>query len=141
MFNTLKSTFVTAQFVRFLAVGGLAALLQWSSRFIFDFYCSYSTSVLLAYGVGLTSGFLLNRSFVFQSSQADKRLQLLYFILINLAGLPMVWWLSIFLGLRLFPRFIDPILAEALGNAIAIASPVALNFILHKFVTFRVPKL
>lgn len=134
----LKAIFVSAEFVRFLAAGGLAAFLQWSSRFLFDVYFSYSTSVVLAYGVGLASGFLLSRSLVFIKSQNHPRRQLTYFIVINLLGLPVVWAISVFLGLKLLPNYMGAEVARAVGNAIGILSPVGANYLLHKFVTFRV---
>jgi putative flippase GtrA len=140
MLATLRSLFFSAQFGRFLLFGGLAAALQWSSRFAFDVYFSYSISVILAYGVGLSCGFILNRAFVFQAGQTKSGHQLAYFVLINLAGLPLVWWLSLLLGEQLLPRFMMHDMAKALGNGMAILSPVAINFILHKFVTFQTSK-
>jgi putative flippase GtrA len=137
MLGTLKKLFFSAQFGKFLLVGGLAATLQWLSRFAFDLYFSYSLSVVLAFGIGVTSGFLLNRAIVFQSTKGNGTNQLASYILINLAGLPLIWWISIMLGEKLLPQFMPSETAKALGNGIGILSPVFINFILHKFITFQ----
>jgi putative flippase GtrA len=131
------SEFISTKFLRFLMAGGVAAALQWGSRFGFSQLTTYSNSVLLAYLVGLISGFILSRVFVFQSTSGSLGKQALLFVLVNLAGLPLVWGLSIFLGTVFLPNFLAEFEAQALGNGIAILSPVAVNFILHKYFTFR----
>jgi putative flippase GtrA len=137
MIARLRSAFFSPQFAKFLLVGGLAASLQWGSRFIFAIWMSYSFAVLAAYAVGLSSAYVLNAVFVFPASGRSRGSEILYFTAVNLAALPLVWGLSMLFGAILFPHVMDQGPAEAAGNAVGILSPVAINFLLHKKFTFR----
>ena len=133
----LARRFLSAQFVKFLIAGGLAALLNWSARFLFSTWFSYGWAVLLAYLIGLSSGYVLNAWLVFPKSGQTRRREIAYFVGVNLMSLPLVWGLSVGLGDFLFPTIMDRSLAQALGNGIGILSPVALSFVLHRKLTFR----
>jgi len=135
--ENISRFFLNRQFVLFLFAGGTAALLQWISRILFSSYVSYGVAVPLAYVVGLVTAYTLNILFVFKKSANSRRREILYFIGVNLVGLPIVWIVSVFLGAVMLPRFMARPTAEALGNAIGILSPVLLSFVLHKTVTFR----
>ncbi|MDB5437915.1 MAG: GtrA family protein, partial [Caulobacteraceae bacterium] len=132
MIARLKAAFLTPQFARFLLVGGLAAFLQWASRFIFAHWMSYSLAVLAAYAIGLSSAYILNAMFVFERSGRSRAGEIAYFTAVNLAALPVVWGVSMLFGALLLPHLMPRQMAEAIGNAIGILSPVAVYFLLHK---------
>jgi len=46
--KVLKREFVSSQFVKFLLVGGFAALINFSSRIVINQWLGYATSVVLA---------------------------------------------------------------------------------------------
>jgi len=53
------------QFALFLASGGVAAAMNWGSRFVFSRWMSFELAVVFAFCVGLATGFVLMRAFVF----------------------------------------------------------------------------
>jgi putative flippase GtrA len=137
MIQWFRATFLSPQFGKFLLVGGLAAFLQWASRFVFDIWMDFSLAVLAAYAVGLSSAYVLNAIFVFPDSQKSRRAEIAWFAGVNLAALPVVWGISMLFGAVLLPHVMGRELAKALGNAVGILSPVAINFLLHKRFTFQ----
>ena len=64
--------FFTKQFLLFLAVGSIAAVLHWSARLLLNVWMPFAIAVIVAYGVGITVGFLLNSVFVFPNSGKPK---------------------------------------------------------------------
>jgi len=129
--------FLTAQFLRFVMVGGVAATGHWLARIAIDRHVSYLAALVLAYPVGIALGYLLNVTFVF-SSNPDRRLkEISTYALLTIAMFPIViavsWGISelVFtpLGMTYHPREI--------AHAIGVLSPVAISFLLHKFLTFK----
>lgn len=133
----LFGLFLSQEFLKFLAAGGTAAAAQWGSRFVFSAFFDYGWAVALAYLVGLTTAFVLNRLFVFGASGRSVTREMTYFALVNAVSFPIVWIVSIALGVHLLPHLMERTWAEAIGNAIGIISPAGLSFVLHKFFTFR----
>lgn len=133
----LADLFLSQEFLRFLLAGGTAAAAQWGSRFLFSQVVTFGWAVALAYLVGLTTAFVLNKLFVFGTSDRTVAREMTYFALVNAVSFPIVWIVSIVFGELLLPDFMSKPLAEAIGNGIGIISPVGLSFVLHKFFTFR----
>lgn len=133
----LLDLFASREFLRFLMAGGTAAALQWGSRFLFSQFMAFGWAVALAYLVGLSTAFVLNKLFVFGASDRTVGQEMAYFALVNAVSFPIVWVVSIVLGVHLLPNFMSSSLAEAVGNGIGILSPVGVSFVLHKFFTFR----
>lgn len=135
--SRITNLYASVQFAKFVFIGGVALALHWAARIVFDMWVSFSAAVILAYGVGMASAFILNRRFVFPKSRQDRQHEILYFVIVNLTAFPFVWLISSALGQRLLPLYVDAELARALGHAIAITTPVFFNFAAHKFLTFR----
>lgn len=128
--------FFTRQFLGFLAVGGSAALLNWSARILLSLWLGFSTAILAAYAISTTFAFCLNSIFVFRHSARPRRKQARDFILINLAFFPLVWAASI--GLDHALRYLGMRHAtEAVAHAGAIGLPMMFTFLLYKFFAFR----
>ena len=139
LFKPLSNGFrrlLTEQFPRFLAAGGLAALANFASRFLFSEFMSFEYAVTCAFFVGLSSGFLLNRHFVFRRSANSLGQEMLYYFLVNMLALVQTWLLSVYLAHLLAPQ-----LGQALGHAIAhiagIMLPTLTSYLGHKYFTFR----
>ncbi len=128
----------TLQFVRFVALGGCAAAVNWLSRFPLERVMPFPAAVAAAYVVGMIVAFALFRKFVFPASPQPLRRQVNFFVLVNLAGIFQVWLVSMGLVYWLFPAmdFIGP-LAELVGHGIAIGVPTISSYFGHKFLTFR----
>jgi len=91
-------------FLRFLASGGFAALVNWSSRFVFDIFTSFSVAIVLAFLCGLTSAFVANKLFVFTRSTRSTAHSAAWFTVINLFALVQTWVVTMLLASIVFPR-------------------------------------
>ena len=56
------------QFARFVVLGGIAAVVNFGSRFLFSWLMPFEIAVICAYCVAAATGFLLFRLFVFPRS-------------------------------------------------------------------------
>jgi putative flippase GtrA len=128
--------FFTKQFLGFLAVGGLAALLHWLARLLLSVWLPFSWAVIMAYGIGMLVAFLLNSFFVFPKSKKTRRTQARDFVLVNLSFLPLVWLTSVQVNnwLKTFGMIRH---SEELAHAIAIPLPMLATFLIYKFFTFK----
>jgi putative flippase GtrA len=131
------SIYLSEQFGRFLIAGGVALLLHWLSRFVFNWYVDFGWAIVLAYLVGIVVAFVLNKIFVFPYSGRSLNFELFFFFFVNVAAFPFVWVAAYVLGEWVFVHWMPKQIALAFGHAIAISLPVFVNFVLHKFITFR----
>ena len=129
-------TLLNRQFPRFLAAGGLAALANFSSRFLFSLFMPFESAVLLAFLVGLASGFLLSRWYVFAESANALHIQVGYYLLVNLLALAQTWLLSVY-GARWLAPQLGLELAQALAHLAGIMLPVFSSYFGHRYFTFR----
>jgi putative flippase GtrA len=130
--------FFTTQFLRFLIVGITAAALHWLARYWLNIWLSFPIAVALAYSVGITIAFELNRRFVFPISTRPIIKQARDFILINAAFFPIVWLAAMGFksllhnfGINLYVAYIDGI-----AHALALAVPMFITFLIYKFIAF-----
>lgn len=98
---------------------------------------SYAPAITLAFFVGLVSGFVLMRLFVFAGGAAAPAKQASYFLLVNLVGLAitLVVSMAVSRGLTLLTGNIG--FSEAAGHLAGVAAPVLMSFYAHKNLTFR----
>jgi putative flippase GtrA len=136
-FTRVRSLYLSRQFGRFLVVGGLAAIVNWLSRFAFNVVMSYAAAIVAAFAVGMAVAFVLNKRYVFPYSRRPVAAEMSFFVLFNLAAFPVVWAIAYVLGERLLPGLLPRQLALALGHGCAVAVPALVNFVLHKSITFR----
>jgi putative flippase GtrA len=129
--------YMSAQFARFVAVGGIALLLHWLSRFVFNLFMSYGWAIVVAYAIGMLVAFILNKIYVFPTSGRSLNFEMFFFFLVNIAAFPLVWAVAYVLGEWVLIEFMQPQLALALAHGFAITLPVFINYALHKLVTFR----
>ncbi|MDW3098962.1 MAG: GtrA family protein [Alphaproteobacteria bacterium] len=135
----------TRRVLRFLLVGSLAAAVNWIARIAlsaaFAPALSFEMAVLIAYAIGMTSGFLLYRAYVFPDAGLPMAVQLRRFIAVNLVSAVEVWLVAVVLLRMVVPALgigleVMPI-AEALAHGIAIAIGAATSYVGHKLLTFR----
>ena len=128
--------FLTKQFLGFLVVGGLAALLHWLARILLSVWLPFSTAVIIAYIVGMVVAFLLNSFFVFPKSEKARHTQARDFVWINLLFFPVVWFFS--LQIDSWLKTIGMVShSEELAHAIAIPLPMFATFLIYKFFAFK----
>lgn len=131
------SIFFSAEFARFVAVGGIALVIHWLSRFVFSTFMPFSQAVVCAYAIGIGVAYILNRQYVFPKSGRGVQNEVAMFVVVNVIAFPVVWGLSILLGNHVVAHFAPIEVARAIGHGAAICAPVFMNFVLHKFWTFR----
>lgn len=135
----------THRVLRFLLVGSLAAAVNWIARIVlsaaFAPALSFEMAVLIAYAIGMTSGFLLYRAYVFPDAGLPMAIQVRRFIAVNLVSAAEVWLVAVLL-LRVAVPTVGigaeyAAIAEALAHGIAIAIGAATSYVGHKFLTFK----
>ncbi len=127
---------MSAQFPRFLVAGGVAALANFGSRFVFSEFVSFELAVTLAFFVGLGSGFLLSRRYVFTDSGNTLDKEVAWYVAVNMLALAQTWLLSVY-GARYLASFVNVELARACAHMAGIMLPVVTSYFGHKYFTFR----
>lgn len=127
--------FLSRQFLGFLGVGGLAALLHWLARLLLSVWLPFAWAVGLAYGVGMAVAFVLNSLFIFPASAKPRLQQVRSFVLVNLAFFPLVWLAALAIN-QLLRTLGMARHTEELAHAMAIAVPMCATFLIYKFHTF-----
>jgi putative flippase GtrA len=140
MSRRVVAMYASAQFVRFVLVGGIALAFHWLSRFILNSFVGYAWAIVLAYGVGIAVGFMLNKNYVFPYSDRPLSFEISAFVLVNLVAFPFVWVIAYVLGEWILQYWFRTEVAFGAAHAIAIALPVFANFAFHKFITFRLTR-
>ena len=128
---------VSARFLRFLAVGGLAALANFGSRIGCSRVVSDEGAIVLAFVVGITTAFVLSRRFVFEPSARPVPVQFGWFLAINLAGLVQTFVVAVGLARFVLPAMGIERYAEEIAHGIGVLVPVVTSYIGHKTLSFR----
>lgn len=125
------------QFARFVVLGGIAAVVNFGSRFLFSWLMPFEIAVICAYCVAAATGFLLFRLFVFPRSSRPIAEQSVAFFIVSFAGMIQTWIVSILLLRFVFPaiHYVGP--WEASAHGVAIGVPIITSYFGHKRLTFR----
>jgi putative flippase GtrA len=130
---------VTARFMRYLALGAIAASVNWSSRFAWSLFAPFEVAVLLAYLTGMVVAFVLFRWLVFSGSENTFSRQVRNFVLVNIAGLMLTLMVAWLLARLVFPAVNFGFHPDAVAHAVAIVAPVLTSWFGHKRFTFASP--
>ena len=125
------------EFLLFLITGGVAALLNVLSRLVFSQLFSFELAVLLAYGMGMLTAYVLARKFVFLQSRTSVRRSFAAFALVNLFALMQTWLVSVILRTWLLPLLGIVVLRDLIAHGIGVAVPVLSSYFGHKYISFR----
>ncbi|HEX7815152.1 GtrA family protein [Dyella sp.] len=125
------------QFLLFVFVGGTAAGVNFLSRIGFNIWLSYTTSIVLAYLVGMVTAFLLNRALVFRDTTNAIHHQIFWFVVINMAAVAQTLLVSLALADYIFPSCGFHWHVKEVSHAAGIVAPVLTSFVGHKKLTFR----
>jgi putative flippase GtrA len=126
-----------ARFVTFLVTGGIAALANVLARVIFERAMPFEAAVVLAYGVGMITAFVLARAFVFTEATSSMHVQAARFALVNAIAFAQVWIISVGLARLVLPAIGWSWRAETLAHLVGVASPVVTSYVLHRSFSFR----
>lgn len=135
--TALPHRLMESQVFRFLLLGGTAAAINWLARFPLSLVLPLSWAVLVAYMIGMSAGFVLYRSYVFQNSSRRGTQQIVDFVAVNALSAVLVLGLT-WLFLSMMPSEAAPVeLREGLAHGLAIGCGAVSNFFGHKLLTFR----
>jgi putative flippase GtrA len=124
------------RFVLFLLAGGTAALVNVLSRIALNWVMPYEVAIVVAYLVGMTVAYTLNRVFVFEASGRGVHDEYLRFALVNLLAVAQVWIVSVALARFAFPWLGFTWHADTVAHVIGVVVPVATSYLGHKHFTF-----
>jgi len=128
---------LTKQFLYFILTGGVAAGLNWGSRFLFSQVAPFEVAVVMAFFVGLISGFVLMRFFVFDGLGKPIIPQVGKYIAVNFFALLQTLLISVLVARWALPSVGITENAEALGHLVGVLFPVVTSYYGHKFLTFK----
>lgn len=127
---------ISPRFARFLLVGGFAAAVNFGSRIALDAVMPYVPAIVLAYGIGMATAFVLNRRFVFTGADNPVSHQAGWFVLVNLAAVAQTLLVSLLLARWLLPALGWTWHPETVAHAFGVAVPVVTSYIGHKRLSF-----
>ena len=121
----------------FVLIGGFAAAMNFAARLLIDRWTSYEMAIFLAYLVGLSTAFVLNRILLFKPVDTQWRGEFVRFTLVNLLALLQIFAVSELLFRVIFPAIGMTFHPETVAHAIGLASPVFVSYWAHKHFTFK----
>jgi len=124
------------QFIRFLAVGGVAAVVNMVARYVLNLYMGYSAAIVFAYLCGMATAFVLSKYLVFAASGLHTATEFLRFGLVNLAAVLQVWLVSVGLAEWLFPLVGVDAHRHDIAHVIGVLVPAVTSYFGHKRYSF-----
>lgn len=125
------------EFALFLITGGFAALVNVVSRIGFSRVVRFELAVLLAYGIGMLTAYVLARRFVFLDSRTSVRRSLAGFALVNLVAVLQTWLVSVGLRNWLLPLLGIVVARDLIAHGAGVLVPVLSSYFGHKHISFR----
>jgi putative flippase GtrA len=135
-----NSRFARWRFLLFVMAGGTAAVVNIVSRIVFNLAVPYEIAIVIAYGCGMTTAYILNKLFVFPLSGRSVAGEYFRFALVNLVALAQVWIVSVGLARLIFPWMGFAWHAETVAHIIGVAAPVYTSYLGHKHFSFATKK-
>jgi len=124
------------RFVRFVGASGVSAIGNVLARLALSEYLDYRWAVALAYIVGMTIAFALNKMFVFERSGKSLHREVLGFCLVNCIGAIQVWSISVGLAEYFFPAIQFRWHPELVAHITGLSSLAATSYVGHKYLSF-----
>lgn len=128
---------MNTQIIKFILGNGVAAACNFFSRFFLGFFLDYVPSIVIAYIIGMTTGYLICRTWVFESQQNSILQQIGYFTLVNIFALAQTLVISLLFANYIFMGIQDIEIRESAAHIMGIAFPIFTSYIGHKYLTFR----
>jgi putative flippase GtrA len=122
--------------VRFLVVGGVAAIINILSRIALNFVMSYQVAIVIAYVCGMTTAYVLNKVLVFSPSGRAMYDEYIRFTIINLLAVTQVWIVSVGLAFYVFPFIGFDWHAETVAHIIGVMVPTITSYFGHRNFSF-----
>jgi putative flippase GtrA len=133
----LRSIAGRSQFLGFVIAGGVAALANFGSRILLSEFLNYPTAILVAFLVGLATGFCLMRGHVFGASGRPLGHEIALFVMVNVLAVAQTLIVSLVLAYWVLPWFGVVAHAETVAHLVGVAVPLFTSYVAHKHWTFR----
>lgn len=124
-----------AEFLRFIAIGGIAAVANLVSRYFLNFVMPFEAAVVLAYGVGMVVAFILFRRTMFQGHAVSGAL-ITRFVWVNIFGATLAWAVSSVMARQILPAIGWTFHPFEAAHFCGVAAPAITSYFLHKYYTF-----
>lgn len=125
------------RFLRYLVAGGVAAGVNFGSRFALSQWLPFEGAVVVAFGLGLGCGFLLMRRYVFPGADRSWAAQFASYVFVNMLALLLTVVVSSAMLRLVLPALGVELHAEAIAHGIGVAVPVVTSYFGHRSLTFR----
>lgn len=127
---------MTREFLTFVLAGAIAAGVNWVSNLALHLFMPLQLSVVIAYLIGMTTAYALNRIYVFKASGRTVPEEYGRFAIVNAVALAQVWLVTIGLYELLMPAIGWTLWPAEIAHAIGVASPVITSYFGHRYFTF-----
>jgi putative flippase GtrA len=129
--------FISKQFFAFVVTGGIAAIVNFGSRIVYNLWFDFSIAIILAYISGMITAFLLVKIFVFKTSAQKLHHSVFFFTLVNLIAVLQTWGISLGLAYYVLPAMGVTAFTKEIAHACGVAVPVFTSYLGHKHWSFR----
>lgn len=137
LIKTIIADCLSAQFLRFFIAACLAAAVNFIARILLDPLLGYSMAIVIAYLIGMSVSFVLYQRQVFAASERSLYAEMMFFALINVAGLLQTVIFSLGIYRWVLPWLDWTWKSKEIAHIIGMAIPVFSSFIGHKYFTFK----
>ena len=124
------------EFILFVAAGGFAALVNFVSRIIFNFWFSFEVSIVLAYLIGMITAYILTKIFVFKAKSVGLVSSSIKFTIVNILAVLQTYFISVYLYYWLNNN-INFDYNKEVAHFVGIAFLVITSYIGHKYYSFK----
>jgi putative flippase GtrA len=135
--RTFGRAFLSTEFLRFLFVGGFAALVNFLSRIAFSVFLSFPIAIVLAYLVGMATAYVLSRKYVFGAGRRGYAGEIYYFVLVNVLAVLQTLAVSLILARLVLPWLGVRAYQEEIAHFVGVCVPVFSSYLGHKYWTFH----
>lgn len=123
------------EFLRFLVLGGVAALTNLVARYFLNFLMPFEAAVILAYMAGMLVAFLLFQKTMFAAGGFKPR-SVPRFIWVNILGAGLAWGVSTVMARQILPAIGWEWRPFEVAHFAGVATPAISSYFLHKYYTF-----
>ncbi len=125
------------QFILFIITGGTSAIINILSRTILSNFFRFEIAILISYGIGMITAFLLAKRFVFLNAKKSIKKSFPAFALVNLISVLQTFFVSIFIKNWLIIFFDNLSFIELISHTCGLGILVFTSFYGHKYITFK----
>ena len=125
------------QFILFIITGGTSAIINILSRMFLSNFFRFEIAILISYGIGMITAFLLAKRYVFLNSNKSTRKSFPAFALVNLISVLQTFFVSIFIKNWLMIFFDNLSFIELISHTCGLGILVFTSFYGHNYISFK----